>query len=258
MAAPSVTARVLSILDVFRPERPELALSEIAHRSGLALSTAHRLIAELRSWGALERADDGRYRIGLRLWEVGALAPRGVGLRDAALPLMGDVYEATQQNVQLAVRDGAEAVYVDRLSGPNAVHMVTRTGGRLPLHATGVGLVLLAHAPLQVRQQVLAEPLAAMTRHTVTDPTVLRRVLHEVRQQGYAMSNRQIEEISLSVAAPVRDAHGEVVAALSIVIPYDWDWRSYLPTVLTAARGISRTLGAVATSVTPSRVRDTG
>lgn len=240
----TVTTRVLALLDAFTAERPELTLTEISRRTGMPLSTTHRLVGELAGWGALERADDGRYRIGLRLWEVGALAPRGLGLRESAMPFLEDLYAVTKQNVQLGVLDGTEVVYLERLSGRGAVNVITRVGGRLPLHATGVGLVLLAHSSTELQEQVLAGPLQRFTNKTISHPDELRRVLAEVRRTGVAVSDRQIELIALSVAAPVRGRRGDVVAALSIVVPSEHDSRAYVPVVRAAARGISRVLGA--------------
>ena len=243
-APATVTQRVLGLLAAFDADHPRLALTELARRAGLPLSTAHRLVGELTGWGALERADDGRYRIGLRLWEIGALAPRSVGLREAALPFLTDLQEVTGENVQLAVLDGTEVVYVERLSGRRAVNVITRVGGRLPLHATGVGLVLLAHAPPELQERVLAAPLRRYTEHTITTPAQLRRVLADVRRSGVAVSDRQIELVALSVAAPVRAPGGEVVAALSVVVPAAGsDPRAYVPVVRAAARGVSRVLG---------------
>ncbi len=241
----SVTGRVLRVLDAFSAERPELSLTELSRRAALPLTTAHRLVAELVCWGALERAEDGRYRIGLRLWEVGALAPRGLGLRESAMPFLEDLYEVTRQNVQLAVLDGTEVVYLERISGRGAVNVITRVGGRLPLHATGVGLVLLAHSDPELQEQVLASPLKRYTAKTMSSPDELRRVLAEVRRTGVAVSDGQIELIALSVAAPVRGPRGDVVAALSVVVPAGTsDARAHVPVVRAAARGISRTLGA--------------
>ncbi len=237
-----VAARVLDVLEAFTAERPELTLTELAHRTGLPLTTAHRLVGELTARGALERDDGGRYRIGLRLWEVGALAPRGLGLRESAMPFLEDLHEVTRQNVQLAVLDGRDAVYVERLSGRGAVNVITRVGGRLPLHATGVGLVLLAHAGPELQEQVLAAPLRRYTAHTIVDAVTLRRTLAEVRRTGVAVSDRQIELVALSVAAPVCGRRDNVVAALSVVVPADSDARSYVPAVRAAARGISRAL----------------
>jgi DNA-binding IclR family transcriptional regulator len=237
-----VASRVLDVLAAF--DGTDLTLTAIARRAGIPLTTAHRIVGELAAWGALERAEDGRYRIGLRLWEVGALAPRGLGLRERAMPFLEDLYEVTRQNVQLAVLDGHDAVYVERLSGRGAVNVITRVGGRLPLHATGVGLVLLAYASPDVQDAVLGAPLLRYTARTICRPDELRRTLAEVRRTGVAISDGQIELIALAIAAPVRGPRGEVVAALSVVVPADGgEARLYVPVVRAAARGISRALG---------------
>jgi DNA-binding IclR family transcriptional regulator len=235
--------KLLAVLGAFTRDRPALTLSDIARSAGVPLSTAHRLVGELGAWGALERDDDGRYRIGLRIWELGALAPRGPGLREAALPFMEDLYEVTHENVQLAVREGTEVLYVERLAARDAVSVLTRVGGRFALAPTGVGLVLLAHAPVEVQEQVLAAPLRRHTPHTITDPRQLRRVLAEVRRSGVAVSDRQVTTDAVSVAAPI-EARGAVVAALSIVVRGNSAAavRPFAPGVRAAARGISRVL----------------
>jgi DNA-binding IclR family transcriptional regulator len=235
--------KLLDVLDAFSRDRRALSLSEIARAIDVPLSTAHRLIAELCTWGGLERDDDGRYRIGLRLWELGALAPRALGLREAALPFMEDLYEVTHENVQLAVRDETEVVFVERFAGRNAVMVYTEVGGRFALPPTGVGLVLLAAAPAEVQEQVLAGPLKRYTPWTITDPGQLRRVLAEVRRGGVAVSDRQVTADAVSVAAPITE-RDTVVAALSIVVRGDGPAavRAMAPSVRAAARAISRTL----------------
>jgi DNA-binding IclR family transcriptional regulator len=239
----SVTSKVLALLDAFTPASPALTLSELARRADLSLPTAHRRVAELVEWGALERGADGRYRIGLRLWEVGALAPRGLGLRERALPIMEDLYEVTHENVQLAVREGIELVFIERIAGRYAVPVLTRVGGRFALHATGVGLVLLAYAPAEVQEQVLTAPLARYTEMTVTDPGALRRVLADVRRHGYAVSDRQVTLDSFSVAAPIRGPDNAVVAAVSLVVAHERaDPVALAPLVRAAGRGVSRAL----------------
>ncbi|PXY38164.1 IclR family transcriptional regulator [Prauserella flavalba] len=231
------------MLEAFTPATPDLSLSELARRAGVSLPTAHRRAAELVAWGALERGADGRYRIGLRLWEVAALAPRGLGLRDVAMPFLEDLYEVTHENVQLAVREGLELVFVERIAGRHAVPVLTRVGGRFALHATGVGLVLLAHAPAEVQEQALAAPLHAYTPKTITDPDRLRELLAAVRRNGYAVSDGQVTLDALSVAAPIRGADGAVVAAVSLVVRADTaEPIALAPLVQAAARGISRML----------------
>ncbi|GAA3476094.1 hypothetical protein GCM10018966_006210 [Streptomyces yanii] len=131
---------------------PSLTLTDIARRADLLLPTAHRIVAALTAWGALER-DEGRYHVGLRLWEVAALAPRGVALRQAALPLLEDLHEATHENVHLAVGDGFDVVYIERLSSRSAVGVRSQVGARWPLHATGVVLIPLAHGPTELQDR---------------------------------------------------------------------------------------------------------
>ncbi|SDO99269.1 transcriptional regulator, IclR family [Klenkia soli] len=239
----TANGKLLAVLDAFGRDRPRLTLSEIARAVGAPLSTTHRLVAELTAWGGLERDEDGGYRIGLRVWELGALAPRGLGLREAALPFMEDLYEVTHENVQLAVRDGHEVLFVERFAARGAVTVLTQVGGRFALPPTGVGLVLLAHAPAAVQDAVLAGPQERYTRQTVVDPAELRRVLAQVRRAGHAVSDRQVTDDAVSVAAPVWQA-GVVVAALSIVVRGGSvaAVRPYVNGVMAAARGISRTL----------------
>jgi len=240
----SVTSKVLALLDAFTLGTPELTLSELARRSGVSLPTAHRRAQELLEWGALERGANGSFHIGLRLWEGASLAPRGLALREAAMPFLEDLYEVSRENVQLAVREGLELVFVERIAGRHAVPVLTRVGGRFALHATGVGLVLLAHAPADVQESVLAAPLQSYTPKTVTNPLRLREILAAVRRNGYAVSDGQVTLDALSVAAPVK-GRGGVVAAVSLVVRAETAQPTALaPLVMAAARGISRALTA--------------
>jgi DNA-binding IclR family transcriptional regulator len=218
LAGRSVTSKVASILDAFRASDQHLSLAEISQRTGMPLSTTHRLANELVLWGGLERASRGTYRVGMRLWEIGSLAPQRSGLRDIAIPFMEDLYEATHENVQLAVLAGTDALFVEKINGRHSVQIVTRVGGRLPLHATGVGKALLAFAPKVVQEAVLAGSLRALTPATITDPRVLRDALTEARRLGYAWTRDEMTIGATSVAAPVFGADGEAVASLSLVV----------------------------------------
>ncbi|MCG7202402.1 IclR family transcriptional regulator [Streptomyces arenae] len=240
----SAPDRLLAVLAAFDHAHPALSLTDVSRRAGLSLTTAHRLVGALTAWGALERDTDGLYHVGLRLWELAALAPRGLALRQVALPYLEDLYEATHENVQLAVRDGTEVVYIEWLSGRSAVGVHIRVGARWPLHATGVGLALLAHETPAFQQDYCAGPLAAFTPYTITDPVRLRRSLAEVRRTGVAVSSRQVTDDALSVAAAVRGTTGQVAAAVSVVVPQsDAQVPALVPAVRLAARGISRALG---------------
>lgn len=128
----TAAGRMLAVLDAFGPRHRSLTLSDIARRAGLSLSTAHRLVHELVAWGALERDGEGRYSVGLRLLELSALAPRGLGLREAAHPHLEDLHRATHGNVQLGVRDGTGVVYVEAIRARvrNPVNSRSGTAGR--------------------------------------------------------------------------------------------------------------------------------
>lgn len=239
----TVSRRIFAVLDSFDTTHRRQRLTDIAQRSGLSMPTAHRLVGELTTWGALTRDPDGGYAIGRRLWDLGLLAPAHTGLREIASPFLHDIYGATLATVHLAVRDGTTALYLDRLSGHASVPVVSRVGSRLPLHATGVGKVLLAHAPEDVQRAVLGS-LERITGYTVVQPGRLRNDLARVRQDGFAQTSEEMSLGACSVAVPVRDGQ-HVVAALGIVVPTIKRDRARLVAALqVAAQGIRRSLGS--------------
>ncbi|MET9877057.1 IclR family transcriptional regulator [Actinacidiphila glaucinigra] len=240
----SVTDKVLALLGAFSHENPALTLTELSRRTGLSLPTVHRRAAELVAWGALERGPDRRYRVGLRLWEVATLAPRGFPLRDAALPVLQDLYDVTkEQHIHLSVRDHLDVVFLERLSAPGAPQADSRVGGRFGAFATGAGLVLLAHAPDDVQEEYLSTPPRRYTSNTVTSPARLRSLLADVRRDGYASSDRMVGPDVHCVGAPIHGAGGSVVAAISIAFRAgSQSPQTLAPAVRAAARRVSRVL----------------
>jgi DNA-binding IclR family transcriptional regulator len=238
----SVVSRVRAILEAFGPAHTRLTLSEIARRSELPLSTAHRLVAELVEWRALDRDPEGGYRIGLRLWELAQLAP--TPLREVAQPWLQDLLDATRENVHLAIRDDMDVLYLDKISGPGAVQIASRVGGRLPMHATGVGKVLLAHTPNWYLRQYLDQPLERPTCYTITEPGRLARELAEVRARGWAVTREEMTLGSCSLAIPVRHRDGRVVAAVGVVVSSrrGHEILRFVPAVQTAAGRIEHAL----------------
>jgi DNA-binding IclR family transcriptional regulator len=148
--------------------------------------------------------------------------------------------------VQLAVREGTEVLFVERLSAPGAVVNYTRIAGRLPLHASSSGVVLLASAPRELQERVLAGPLERFTAATTTDPARLRTLLADVRRTGAAVLAGHLHEEAAGVAVPVRDRQDAVVAALSVIVPNDGQARLAVPLLQAAARGIGRALAGPA------------
>ena len=239
-----VTARALDLLGAFDTAHRRMTLTELAARAGLPIATAHRLVAELVGWGALARRATAAYEIGRQLWDLGLLAPVQLELRQVAAPFLLDVHTATRDTVHLAVREGLRALYVERISGRESVPVVSQVGSRLPLHATGVGKVLLASAPHDVVEQVLR----SLTRETGT-PSSTRggcvRELAEVRRRGYARTVGGDVAGRRSLAVPVRSTSTGpvVVAALGVVVPpHRRDLARLVPVLQVAARGIGREL----------------
>ena len=216
----SVIDRIVRVLATFDRDRTVQTATEISRRAQLPASTAHRLAAELTGAGLLERDEDGRYRVGLRLWELATRGSRALGLREAAIPAMRFVQSRVRQHTQLAVIEDDETLFLERLSHPDAVANIAHVAGRLPLHASSSGLVLLAAAPAAVVDRVLSRPLPALAADTLTDPDDIRSKLAEVRRLGYAASWGTVEAVSTGVAVPVSDS-GEVIAALGVVLPRD-------------------------------------
>ncbi|MFB9383193.1 IclR family transcriptional regulator [Pseudonocardia petroleophila] len=242
-ATRSVLGRGLAVLGTFTPDRPEQTLRAIAQASGLPSATAYRLVAELVGWGALERVARGRYRVGMRLWEIGSLAPVARGLRDAALPVLQDLCAVTGYPVHLVVLDGTHALFLERLAGHTRLELRSQVGKRLPLHASGPGKVLLAHAPPDVLDAVLAGGLPRVASGTITDPGRLTAALAEIRRTGHCLSREEMTDGAASVAAPVVGPAGEVLAGISVVVPSDTENLALLvPAVRMAATAVSRSL----------------
>jgi DNA-binding IclR family transcriptional regulator len=241
----SVIDRAFAIIGTFQGGRIRQSLSDISRRTGLPIATCYRIVQRLTEWGALERDGESKYRIGLRLWEVASLAPRAVGLQRLARPYIQDLYETTGYASHLAIREGIELVSIERFQSPRRTTVRPLVGGRYPMHATAIGQVLLAHAPEDVQDDVLGRELEAYTSRTYTDPDTLRRVLADIVRTGYAVSDRQIDNTHVGVAAPVRGPDGTVVAAVSLALTRkDVDGKNMIHLVRLTAASISRTLAA--------------
>ncbi|WP_328814257.1 IclR family transcriptional regulator [Rhodococcus sp. NBC_00297] len=240
----SVVSRTLAVLGAFDEDHRQLTLSQIATRAQLPTPTVLRLVRQLVDGGALQRGDTRTYVIGRKLWMLGLLAPVQTDLRDLTAPHLQDLQAATRATVHLAVRDGTEAMYIERLAGSRAVPAVSKVGGRLPLHCTGVGKVLLAWAPDLVQQDVLTS-LTRHTRHTITTPALLVAQMIRIRRDGFATTSEEMTLGACSLAVPIYGPDASVVAALGVVVPSLVRERARLSAAAdVAARGIARALAA--------------
>lgn len=214
----SMTERIVRVLSAFNEERTAQTAAEIGRRAGLPASTAHRIVDDLVKSGLLERDSQGRVVLGMRLWELAQRGSRALRLREAALPSMEKVQARLAEHTQLAVLEDDAVLILERLSHPAAGLNVARVAGRLPLHASSSGLVLLAHASAEVRERVLSQPLARLTEDTIVDPGKLAALLDRVKARGFVVAPGMLSAVSTGVAVPVR-SRGRVVASLSVVLP---------------------------------------
>jgi DNA-binding IclR family transcriptional regulator len=217
-SANSVLGKVQLILEAFGPDDEHLSLTEITRRSGVAKASVHRLAQELLQMGLLERRGSA-YWLGMRLFEIGQRVPRQRILRDAARPYMEDLLQATGETIHLAVLDGLEVLYVEKISGHGQIKKPTRVAGRMPLHCTATGKVLLAFGPRRILDEVLASPLERVTPYTVVAPGLLLQELAKARELGYAVEREQTREGFSSVAIPLIGPAGSTLGALSITAP---------------------------------------
>ena len=242
--------RAVSILNVFSTDEPELGVTEIADRVGLHKSTVHRFMVNLDAAGLVERNPrSGRYRLGLHIFELGGLVMQRMNLWDEALPFLEGLVRDTGETGHLAVLDGGEAIYIERVEARRPLRVPSAIGRGYPAHATNLGKVLLADLPRErVVEIVATHGLTPYTRNTITELSELEAELERIRARGYAIDDEEYDEGLRCIGAGVRDHSGRVVSALGIggpvtrITPERVEELSRL--VMSAASGLSRRLGA--------------
>lgn len=208
----SVVDRIVRLISAFPPDGA-LQLSELAARAGLPLTTTHRLVRQLAEHNLLDAGPGGLVRPGLRLWELVNRASPALALRQAAMPFMEDIQQVLNQNVNLAVLDGWEVLFVERLSRRGSVANRARVAGRMPVHITSAGLALVAN--------------------------------QEKALQGFAQLAGVVDPDTWGIAVPVLDRRKRAVASLGVVVPLqEMRLQALVPALQTATRGIARGLGS--------------
>jgi len=241
----SVLGKARLILDTFDSDTTDLSLTELTRRSGVAKASVHRLAGELVEWGLLERAGT-KYRLGLRLFELGQMVPRQRILRDAALPYMEDLLSATQETVHFAVREGLDVLYIEKIVGHRGLTENSRVAGRLPLYCTATGKIIMAFSPRSVFEEVAAQGFTALTARTTMSVAVLGQQLERMRRDKLAVEVEETRLGYMSVAVPVFSGQGILAGALSVTAPTSRMNVSRVTGALrTAGIGISRTLQAM-------------
>lgn len=214
-------AKALKIIDVLAEAQGELALHEIAAKLGVAKSTVHGLLSTLRDFGYVEQSVfTGKYKLGLRLFELGNIVAHGWDVRTVAGPYIQKLVDDLEETVHLVILDKGEVLYIDKRESRQSLRIVSQVGMRLPAHCTGVGKALLAHLPpSEVKRIIATKGLPRFTKNTITDPKKLEEELARVRAQGYAIDDEEIMDSLRCIGAPICDHNGKVCAAVSVAGP---------------------------------------
>ena len=213
--------RGLAILGCFTPARPVLGIADIADELGMSRSTTHRYVITLVALGYLEQGASRKYRLGLRVTDLGMSALNSTGLREHARPYLEELRQRTSYTASLAVLDGAEILYVDRApsfrrerssSGP-----AVQAGSRLPAYCTAMGKLLLANLHDGEQRELLASTKPAKRGpNTITSKRALREELARIAEEGFAVDDEELAKNLIAIAAPVRNEAREIVAAAGL------------------------------------------
>jgi IclR family KDG regulon transcriptional repressor len=243
--------KTICLLEALAQEK-ELGVTDLAERAGMHKSTVYRFLNSLKELGYVrQNSANEKYSLTLKLFELGSSVLARMELWEQAHPIMEQLAEQTRETVHLAVLDEDRPVYLGKFESTQAlrVSMSSRIGQSAPIYCTGVGKLLLAHAPPeQVKQILERQELRRFTDRTITDRALLARELETIRRQGFAFDDEEHEVGVRCVAAPVRDSQGTIVAALSISMPSvrlpDSEIPGYWELVTKAADEISSRIGA--------------
>jgi len=244
----SSVANAIRLIKVFSDEEYEIGISDLGKRLVLPKSTVHRLASTLIEAGMLEQnSETGKYRLGLAVFELGALVRRKMDFSSEAKPFLMVLREKTGETVHLAILDHASIVYINSLESKQAIRMTLEVGVRKPAYTTAAGKVMLAFQSADALAAMFAAGLKERTANTIVDPEAFRHELASIRNRGYATADEENELGVRSLAAPVRDSLGNVIAATSIAGPAQRLTKKVLsafaPDVVSAADAISRRLG---------------
>jgi IclR family transcriptional regulator, KDG regulon repressor len=234
-----VLDRSLAIIDALANARDDASLAELAEKVKLHKSTVHRLTSILERHGILERdTRSGRYRLGLRLFELGNIAMGRFDIRDRAHPHLEKLLYEVDETVHLCALEAGEVLYLDKIEPVRSVRMASRIGRRNPAHCTSVGKAILAFLPESEADDILRQHgLKRLTPKTITTPAELKADLKLIRDRGYAIDNEENEESVRCIGAPVLDHNGRPIAAISISAP---SFRLPLDKVPTVAASVCR------------------
>jgi DNA-binding IclR family transcriptional regulator len=243
----SVVDRIVKLLSAFGRSTPALTMSELSRATVLPTSTTHRLAGELLAAGFLDRDEEGRFGIGVKMWELAARSNPVEEFRRRGLPVLEGIHEAVRQHVSLAIPSFEDftVLYLERLDKLGAAVNLAEVAGRLDMHSTSAGLSMVAHAPHRIQAQLLSRPLAQTTSNTETNPGRIRAHLAQIRERGFSRLAGVLVKENVAYSVPVFGMGNEVIGAITVVTPLiEEDPQLIIPVLVAAGRSLSRSMGA--------------
>lgn len=243
----SVVDRIVKLLSAFERSAPALTMSELARATDLPTSTTHRLSAELLAAGFLDRDAEGRFGIGVKMWELAARSNPVEEFRRRGLPVLEGIHEAVRQHVSLSIPDFEDftVLYLERLDKLGAAVNLAEVAGRLAMHSTSAGLAMVANAPREIQAGLLAGPLERTSPRTETNPARIRAHLAQIRERGFARLAGDLVKENAAYAVPVFGLGNEVIGAITVVTPIaEENAQLIIPVLVSAGRSLSRSMGA--------------
>ena len=212
--------RAMAVLECFSQKQPELGVTEIAQKLGMQKSTIYNILSTFQDAGYLSKnPTSNKYRLGFKLLHLGYIVSSGMGIRQHFLPAMREIANSTGEICYFGLLDDLEVLYVEAVYPAAQTQARNILGERAPLYCTGLGKAMLANLPSEEIEQVLARPMPGFTKCTITDPSVLRAELDEIRHNGYSVDNMEHEFGIRCVAVPFFSAQGHVMGAVSVSGP---------------------------------------
>ena len=216
-----VLNKTFSILEILLQHNSSMNMTELSEKLGFYPSTIHRILDTLKHWGYVEQdSNTQKYQLGLKLLELGMAKINQMDLVREASPYLKELAKQSNETVHLGVLEEGEVLYLAKEESSQTIRMISYVGKRAPLHCTALGKVLLTYLSSEERKKILGEKvLPRLTENTITDKRELEKELSKVREQGFALDREENEKDVRCIAAPIRNYHGKVIAAISISSP---------------------------------------
>lgn len=242
--------RAFSILELFRVRNSELSFKEIQEVINLPKGTVYRFLSDLENAGFIGQDKiSKKYRLGLKLLELGMIVHDQIDIRKKAFPFLEELRKLSNENVNLGALEGNEVIYLERLESVRLLRLNARVGSRVPIHCSSIGKILIAYQPEQMQKELIEKlDMYPHTSRTITSKEKFLEEIIKVREQGFAISDRELLDEVRTVAVPIFNHLGEVEVACNVSapdyrLPFELIETTILPLLIKTGNSISKSVG---------------